>query len=316
MFERQLLFSILALSLLAAQLHAADDLNSPGLRAFCERLLNVSANATPGGAANPNDSFAVVIITNATLGAKHNETLAKLLGANASVGRMEAAGLPSAQAHDLLDIAWQWYDGQTAVERSAGKPDYAFSIQKVSEIAAIEQSSFSLSDELKALGNRIAGADPAADLNSTKKLFDEAKQEFADGRLDNAKALINRAYDEVSAAEAAAVHSRTMVESTRKNIESFLAENWKAILAAIAGALIFFFLFQKHIRRFLAKARLKSLLHEREVVEAMLKALQKDYFGKKNVTELTYHIKTKQYGDVIRNINRQLPLLREEIKKI
>lgn len=316
MLNRQLAFTILALSLLAAQLHAADDFGAPGLRVFCERLLNVGANATAAEAASSNSSFAVVIITNATLGAKHNETLALLAGANASAGRMASAGLPTSQARDLLEIAWQWFDGQTALERSGGKPDYSFAVQKVSEIEAIEQSSFALNDELKALGKRIDGADPNADLTETRKLLGEAKAEFSDGRLDNAKALINRAYEEVSSAEADAVHSRTMVESTRRNIETFLSENWKTMLAAIAGALIFFFLFQRHIRRFLANARLKSLIREREVVESMLKALQKDYFGKKSVTELTYHIKTKQYGDVIRNINRQLPLVKEEIKKI
>jgi len=68
-----------------------------------------------------------------------------------------------------------------------------------------------------------------------------------------------------------------------------------------AALLIIFFLFQKQIRKFLLNARLKSLMRERGVIESMLKSLQKDYFEKKSVTELTYRVKTKKYGDIIRN---------------
>ena len=31
---------------------------------------------------------------------------------------------------------------------------------------------------------------------------------------------------------------------------------------------------------------------------------------------MTYHVKTKKFGDLIRNINRQLPLMKEELKRI
>ncbi|MFA6214034.1 MAG: hypothetical protein WC717_02035 [Candidatus Micrarchaeia archaeon] len=314
MENRHPAFAILALALLAAPLCAADDFGAPGLRVFCQALLGLGQNGT--GAEGANESAAIIVPLNITLGAQHNSTLAGLMEANESVGRMRAAGLPTSRAGDLLDIGWQWFDGQTAVELSGGKPEYAFAQQKADEIKGIERGSFAVSDDLEVLAGRIGSADSDANLSATRALVDEARQEFRDGRLDEAKALINSAYEELTGAEAQAVHSRTMLESARKNIESFMAENWKTILAAAAGLLVLFFLFQKQIRRFLAGSRLKALLREREVVQSMLKALQKDYFGKKSVNDLTYHVKSKQYGDVIRNINRQLPLLKEELKRI
>lgn len=316
MFTRQAVFILLTLALLAAQVAAADDYGAPGLRVFCENLLKFSANGTVNTTTPANETQVPPVQVNATLGAKHNDTLAKLGDANASISRMLHAGVPTTQAIDLLDVAWQWFDGQTAVELTGGSPDYSFSLQKVSEIEALESSSLAVNDDLKALASRIGSADSDANLTATKALVAQATQEFRDGRIDEAKALISKAYDEVSSAEADAVHSRTLVESARKNIESFLAENWQAILAVAAAVVILSFLFQKQIRRFLANARLKALMHEREVIESMLKSLQKDYFEKKNVTELTYHVKTKKYGDIIRNINRQLPLVKEELKRI
>ena len=309
-------FILFALALLSTALFAADDYGGAGIRIFCQQLLNAGANnslnSTPAADTNGTGG----IPKNFTYGTKHNETLARLGEANASVARMREAGLPYLQANDLLEIGVQWFDGQSAMELSGGIPDYGFSLQKVTEILDLEQSSLSVGDDLKALSARIDSADKDANLTSTKALMAEATQEFRDGRIDEAKNLINQAYDEVSNAESQAVHSRTMLESTRRNLESFLSDNWKIMVAIAAIALALFFVFQKQIRRFILDSRLKALIHEREVVSSMLKGLQQDYFQKKTINELTYRVKTKKYGDMLRNINRQVPTVKEELKKV
>jgi hypothetical protein len=305
--------ALFALLLAATPLFAAEDYGAPGLRSFCLNLLNLGANASFGEAGN---ATVAGLPPNITLGAKHNETMSGLAAANASVARMRDAGLPYLRANDLLEIAQQWFDGQTSLELSGASPDYEFSMQKISEILEIEQSSLAVSDDLKVLSVRIQDADKDAGLSGAKLLMADAAQEFRDGRIEESKALINQAYDEVSNAEYQAVHSRTMLESTRRNIETFLEENWRIILALFMLAILLSFLFQKQIRRFIVRARLNSLMHEREVVASMLKTLQRDYFGKKTVSELTYRVKTKKYADIVRNINRQIPLMKEELKRI
>ncbi|MCX6770840.1 MAG: hypothetical protein NTX79_02180 [Candidatus Micrarchaeota archaeon] len=308
------LYVLFALSLIASSVFAADDYN-PGIRAYCEKLLgvNAAANATDGAA---NGTQVRLVVVNATFGASHNDTLAKLLAANASIAKMRNAGLPSQNAMDTYMLAKQWFGGQEAIELSGGRPNYGFALQKITEINDLEQGTYQVNDDLKALAERISTADSGANLTSTKALVADAAQEFRDGRIDKAKALIIQAYDEVTNAEFQAVHSRTIGESARRTIENFLADNWKTIVNLAAAALILFFLFQKQIRKALVSARLKSLIRERAVIESMLKSLQKEYFEKKSVTELTYRVKTKKYGDIIRNINRQLPLLKEQLRRI
>jgi hypothetical protein len=307
-------FAILSLLLLFAPITAADDSPAPGLRAFCQALLNVDAKGASNSSLDANATPA--ILQNFTLGGQHNMTLARLLEANASVSRMRDAGLPYLRASDLLDIGWQWYGGQEAIELSGGTPEYGFALQKADEITALEQGSFAVSDDLTTLSARMDSADPDVNLTATRSLMQDATQEFRDGRLAEAQALIDRAYGEVTSAESQAVHSRTMVESARRNIESFLADNWKTIAGAIVAVLAISFIFQKQIRRFLLNARLKSVMREREVVASMMKSLQQDYFQKKTINDLTFHVKTKKYGDIVRNINRQIPLIKEELKRI
>ncbi|MFA6907663.1 MAG: hypothetical protein WC263_02445 [Candidatus Micrarchaeia archaeon] len=313
MDTKQALAFLFALSLLAGAAFAAEDGN-PGLRAYCERLLgaNTTSNATPAQGEAPIH----VVIVNIAYGAKHNETLSQLNAANASISKMAQDGLPSQNAADLYGLARQWFDGQEAIELSGGRPKYDFTLQKIAEISDLVQGTYRVNDDLEALSGRMAAADAGADLASTKSLYAEAAREFKDGRVERAKTLINQAYDEVTSAESQAVHSRTIGESARRTIENFLADNWKTIAYAALALLVIFFLFQKQIRKAMVNARMRALLRERGVIESMLKSLQRDYFEKKNVTDLTYRVKTKKYGDIIRNINRQLPLLKEELKRI
>ena len=313
MFAMRRMYVLLALALIAGAVLAADD-DNPGLRAYCGRLLGVNDTANASDMANATP--VQIVIVNITFSAKHNETLAQLNSVNASIAKMRKDSLPSQSATDSYVLARQWFDGQEAIELSGGRPNYAFSQQKIAEITDLEQSTYQVNDDLKALAIRIAGADSGADLNATKSLVADAAQEFKDGRIDRAKTLITQAYDEVTTAESQAVHSRTLGESARRTVENFLIDNWKTMAYIAAAAIAIFFLFQKQIRRMLLATRLKSLMRERGVIESMLKMLQKDYFEKKSVTELTYRVKTKKYGDIIRNINRQLPLLKEELKKI
>ncbi len=307
-------YALFFAALLFSPAFAAGDTGPDSMRAFCLSLLNTS-----GQNATPQVQAPVVQAPNATNfshGAQYFETFDGLAGANASIAKMRAAGLPTLRAADTYSAAMQWFEGQAALESSGGVADYGFALDKIREVKAIEQSSFATSDELRALSERINGT--AQDVNLTKALDMQksAQAEFSDGRFEEANTLIDSAYQEISNAETDAARSKTLVESARKNVETFLRDNWQIIVSVIAVLAVLAFIFQKQIRRFLVESRINSLVAERAVLESMLRGLQKDYFERREISEMTYHVKTKKFGDLVRNINRQLPLLKEELKRI
>lgn len=304
----------LTLILLAAQISGAGDLGGDSLRSFCMLLLNVSANTPQNATAvAPVDAAPASIQTRST---QYYGALAALASANQSIAKMLDAGLPTLRANDAYMAAEQWLEGQSALEEIGSKADYNFVLENVNQISQIESTAFAVQDDFNILSSRLGNATAGANLTYAIDLRDSALSEFRDERFDEAKNLIEQSYAEISSAETAAVHSQTLVESTRKNIESFLRENWQAMLGAFAVMCVLFFIFQKRIRRFMAISRMNSLMHEKEVLQSMLRELQRDYFEKGGVNEMTYHVKTKKFGDLIRNINRQIPLLKEELKRI
>lgn len=301
--------TFIAVLLLASALCASD--SGETLRAYCQVLLNApSENATgqPG--------IVVVNITNFTYSQQYYASLEDLKSANASVQKLRASGLPYLQSYDNYLVAQQWFEGQSALELGGGKGDYKFVTGKVLDIKALERDTFAASDELSALAGRLSNVEPDVNVSDALLLQSEAKQEFQDGRFQESKRLIDQAYDKIALAENEAARSKTLLESTRRNITVFLQENWQKILIALFAIAAVLFIFQRQIRHFMINTRIKGLIAEKAVLERMLQNLQKEYFEHGKVNELSYHIKTKKFGDLIRNINRQLPLLREELKRI
>lgn len=301
-----------ALLIISAQF-AAGDSPSEALRAFCMNMLGKNetaqqeaVEAEPLPAAQSNFSH----------GANYYEALSGLSDANASVSRLRSAGLPFLQAQDTYLSALQWFEGQAALELIGGQAEYGYAFERVRQIKDMERSTFSTSDELSALSQRLAGASQDANLTRAAELFLSAKGEFSDGRLEEANSLVDQAYQEISDAESQAALSNTLLQSAQRNIETFLKENWQNIAAAATIIAILLFAFQKRIRRFLVRSRINSLTAERAVLENMLRTLQMEYFDKRSISEMSFHVKTKKFGDLIRNINRQLPLLKEELKRI
>jgi hypothetical protein len=303
-----------ALLLLSGIAHAADADGT--MQKMCERLLSVQCAASQAPAQAPVVEDIGPDLANFTFSRQHDDANASLSEANGSIERMRAAGLPLAQVSDLLLLAQEWFSGQSALELAGESPDYRFTFQKVLEIKQIERSAFSVSDELKALLARMGQSAPGVNLSEAKTLQEEASKEFADGRYSEAQKQIDLAYEKVELAEAQFVHENTMLESTRKTLENFLKDNWQWMLSALALVGAALFLFQKQIRRAILRSRIKSLIIEKKTLEGMMVATQKGFFKEGSVNETAYDVRMKKYKDLVLNINRQLPLLKEELKKI
>lgn len=283
------------------------------MKTFCTNLLSLDKpldNETNVTYVEENQTF------NFTYSKQHDEALVQLGQANVSIARMKDAGFPYIRSQDIYLTAMQWFEGQSALELADGTPDYRFVIEKVAEIKTIERESFSVNDDLRALAMRIQNATIEVNRSEVLNMQAQARQEFLDSRFEEARRIVNNAYDKISELEAETTRSKTLAESARRNIETFLQENWQKIVAVFAVIIVIFLVFQKQIRRFLIEVKIHTLTMEKAVLDSMLKNLQKDYFESGKVNELSYHIKTKKFGDIVRNINRQIPLLKEELKKI
>ncbi|MCX8175120.1 MAG: hypothetical protein N3E51_02855 [Candidatus Micrarchaeota archaeon] len=306
---------LMALFLLFVSTCFCFDPSSENLRALCNMIFAQQLQEEPENASNITEAKNVTQ-ANFTFSRERRDALLALEGANASMEKMRRLGIPTRRAQDLYLLALQWFNGQSALEMTGERGEYGFVVEKASEVKKVERTAIAAHDDLRALSVRMRKTGGDVNISEAISLYQQAKREFDDERFEEAQKLINEGYDSITKAEAEATRQKALLESARRNIETFLQENWQKILIGAAAIAIFAFLFQKQIRRFLINAKIRALMTERAVLEGMIKNLQKDYFESGKINELSYHIKTKKYSDFIRNINRQLPLLKEELKRI
>lgn len=304
-------FAFFSLALILSALCAADS-GTENLLTMCNALFNRNAMNASGA----ENLSGYNISANMSYSLQFLSAKGQLGEANLSVARLKAEGYPYLRANDLYMVAHQWLLGQSALEEAGEMGDYRFIAEKASEIRQIERDTFKVGDDLRALSDRLEKALPDADLTEARAHYAEARKEFMANRFEEAQLQADQSYESAAKAEADATRSKTLLESARKNIEVFLQENWQKIAVAAAAIAAFLFIFQKHIRRFIVNSRINSLVAERGVLESMMKKLQKDYYEDGRVNEMSFHIKTKKFAEMVRNINRQIPTLREELKRI
>lgn len=225
---------------------------------------------------------------------------------------MASRNLPVARYNDTLFLAKQIYESQLSLESTGKKADYAFVEEKLRELADIKQKAYTAMDELKALEMAL---DKTADINKTAVLLiiGQARDEFLAERYENAIDLVNKGYAKISEEEAFQTKVSVFYEAASRGIAGFLARWWMELLIAFAAILIAVILTYGRIMRAIIERKIRMLEERKESVRKLIMQTQRDYFDKGKTGEETYHIRIRKYAEIIRDINRQIPLLREEL---
>ena len=74
--------------------------------------------------------------------------------------------------------------------------------------------------------------------------------------------------------------------------------------------------FWKKVKIRLIKGKIRKLELRKKTIKTLISNTQKDYFERGNLSEGNYNIRTKKFGELILDIERQLPLLNEGLAKL
>lgn len=236
-----------------------------------------------------------------------------LNNATAAIGEMKTSGYNTTKASDILFEAKQIFDGQKALETSGAAASYNLVIAKTDEIVKMKSLAFAASLNLKAAEIRLAdNKKQGVNATEAEKTLAQARSAFAGERYDEIDPLLEKFSKQIQDAQLQATVLRTMYEASRKTLVGFIEQNWQAILFLIIAGSLIFAVFYKNIRIFLIKNKIESLETEREILKRLIKKAQYEYYVKKIISEGAYHIKLKKFGEMIRDINRQIPVQIEE----
>lgn len=229
---------------------------------------------------------------------------------------MEKEGFGVVKVNDLIIEASSLYEAQVALEEKMGSADFSNIVKKANEAETIKTEAYEINDELDALESQLNEASKEQDMKEAINIFNRAKKEFADERYDKAKEAINDCYDKIIELQATFTKVKAVYEASTASIVGFFSTNYVTLTIIAAFLIVGYFLFGKKIRRYFINKSIRKLELEKETLNELVRKSQDEYFTKKSLAESTYRIRITKFAELIRDINRRLPLLKVKLEKL
>ncbi len=226
--------------------------------------------------------------------------------------QLQEEGINTLRYNDSLILAKNFYEAIVTAEKKGEKTDYINVRTKIDDLKNIKQKAFLALDELKALELAINQTE-GINFTPVLELYQQAENEFKTERFELSLERIEETYEKISEEKAFQTKVKTFYNATSRGLLSFLKKSWKVILITLLVLTSGYFLFHKKIEKTIIHVKIKNLERRRNSVSRLIAETQKRYFEEGELGDQNYHIRTKKYTELVRDINRQIPLLREKL---
>ncbi|MBU4087039.1 MAG: hypothetical protein KKB21_05690 [Nanoarchaeota archaeon] len=233
-----------------------------------------------------------------------------------SIGEMIERNISVIRANETYQEALQMYLAQQSLEQAKKNAKYDLVIQYANSIISLKEAAFKSKDELRIFLETYDGARKSINLSEMDKSYNAVLNSFNEERFEDTIKLINIAYEELSEVQSSQTALNLFYSTTSKTVKNFFINQWKKILIISAIVLVLLLVSWKAISKFLVLRKIKFLETKKNVLNNLIQKVQGNYFKDKKASESEYRIKIKTFEEMIRDINRQIPLLKEEMFKI
>lgn len=220
------------------------------------------------------------------------------------------------RVNDSFNQANTIFELQTILKKDNKKTDFSQIIPYCNEIASVRDSALNAQYEFTAL-KKFYTLSFSGDVNTSTidLLISNIQEEIKNERYEQAISLINECYNEITEFKASNTAIKLFYESTTTNIKSILYKNRYLIIGILIACLALIVIYQKTVRKKLIERKINRLNLRKSMLKKLIMETQKDFFEKKTLSEGIYSIRTKKFGELIRDIDRQIPLLMEELAR-
>jgi hypothetical protein len=219
--------------------------------------------------------------------------------------------------NDTLKKAEQMYSAQKILESKGRKADYSLILLYEKDVEIMGGKAFQARDELFSLEQSLEPLRKRK-INITEAdfLVEKIRQEINDERYEKALEIIPNTRNRIAEIEASATAIKVFYGATKRTILDFLRDNYIALTSVIIFSLIIYFVYRRKVAVYLIKKKIKNLDLEKATIKKLIQKTQEDYFEKGKISEGNYTIRVKKFGELIRDIDRRVPLLVEQLEAV
>ncbi|MCF7900553.1 hypothetical protein K9K77_03520 [Candidatus Babeliales bacterium] len=219
------------------------------------------------------------------------------------------------RVNETYQEALQLYSAQLALEGKGGKANYGLIIEHVSEIDLIKENSLEASDELKIFVETYLDAGKTTNLSEMQEDYNTILASFQNERFEDTPALINQGYNRISEIQSSQTALNSFYMATSGVIKNFFIKNYLKLLIICSITLLFILFFWNNLKKLRMRMKFNHLTTQKKALNTLIQNMQKSYFKTKKLSETEYTIKLKKFKELIRDIDRQIMILKEDIFK-
>lgn len=230
---------------------------------------------------------------------------------------LENQNFSTNRVNDTIKEAENLYSAQIILKQKLRSYDFSLISSYCEDIQKIFQGALSSRDEFAAL-IKFYNSTLSKEMNTSSvdimiiQITDEIKNE----RYENVPPLIDKTYQEIIDTQSSQTTLNLFYQTTSRGLKVFFERNWKVISIIVAILLILFLIYRMQIIKWMLKRKIAKLELRKKTIKELIMRTQKDYFEKGKMSEVMYSVRTKKFAELMRDIERQIPLLQEELAKV
>jgi hypothetical protein len=218
--------------------------------------------------------------------------------------------------NDSLTKAQDLYNAQIIIESKKGRTNYETTISYCDQISSLKRVAVEAIDSRRVFLSFYKDTiDPNMNTLSVDDIISQIDAEIAGERYENVAALIDQGYNEISKIKSEQTALALAYSVAAKGIGGFIVSNWVWLVSVIVFLLVFYTLYRVKIALWLLNRKMMSLLLRKDTLKKLMSEAQKDYFQFGKIPESEYRIKIKNFGELVRDIDRQIPLIQQDIAR-
>ncbi len=229
---------------------------------------------------------------------------------------MQARNISVVRVNESYQDAFQLYSAQKALENTGKRAKYDLVIEYAVHVNDIKKSAFKADDELRIFLEAYDSSAEKINLSEMDEDYNAIIVSFKEERFEDTLELIDIGYERLSEVQSSQTAVRLFYSTTSRTLKNFFINNWLKLVIGIVVVITFLIIFKKALSKFLLVRKEKYLSLQKNVLNSLIKELQKNYFKTKKTSEVEYRVKLKKFKEMILDINRQIPLLKEEMVKL
>jgi len=232
------------------------------------------------------------------------------------MGELAEANFTIARVNDTLQRAIEVYESQAYYELQGRKGNYDSVNEYCKQISNLYDAAFFSRDNLNVLLSfyNVTFVDGMNNTN-IDAIISEINTEIKNERYEKVPALIDTGYNEISQMQSNYSLMNRFYYSTIQSLKNFLVANWRILGVAFFLILVFLIFLKISLKKFFLMKRIKYLETRKAGLKEYLRQTQWEYFQKGKISEADYRLRSRKFAEMIRDIDRDLPMLQEKLVK-